>query len=91
MRKSLLVAVAAIVSGFYLFPVYWMYASALKVSDELNANPPTLIPHAPTLAAFRWIFERENVAQYLWLRLLGQSTSSRPPAGGRSDRASGPG
>jgi multiple sugar transport system permease protein len=70
MRKSLLVAVATIVSGFYLFPVYWMYASALKVSDELNANPPTLIPHAPTLAAFRWIFERENVAQYLWNSLL---------------------
>jgi multiple sugar transport system permease protein len=70
MRRYGLSAVAAIVAGFYLFPVYWMYASAVKVSDELNANPPTLLPHAPTLAAFRWIFERENVGQYLWNSLF---------------------
>ena len=65
MRKTLLVAVASAISALYLFPVYWMYVSALKVSDELNANPPTLIPHAPTLAAFRWIFEREDVGRYM--------------------------
>jgi DNA helicase-2/ATP-dependent DNA helicase PcrA len=45
---------------------------------------------------FRYIlvdeYQDTNVAQYLWLRLLGQSTaSSPPPAGGRSARASGPG
>ena len=65
MRRWLLTGVGAVIAGFYLFPVYWMYASALKVSDELNANPPTLIPHAPTLAAFRWIFERENIGQFM--------------------------
>jgi multiple sugar transport system permease protein len=32
---------------------------------ELNAAPPTLYPHAPTLAAFRWIFERENVIRFM--------------------------
>ncbi len=65
MRRWLLTGVGAGVSALYLFPVYWMYASALKTSDELNASPPTLMPHAPTLAAFRWIFERENIALFM--------------------------
>ena len=49
----------------YLFPVYWMYASSLKPSFELNASPPTLVPHAPTFAAYAWIFTRENMARYM--------------------------
>jgi DNA helicase-2/ATP-dependent DNA helicase PcrA len=36
-------------------------------------------------------YQDTNVAQYLWLRLLGQSTASPPPGGGRSARISGPG
>ena len=60
-----LTVLGAALAGLYLFPVYWMYASALKMPDELNANPPTLVPNTPTLAAFRWIFERENVGLYL--------------------------
>jgi multiple sugar transport system permease protein len=65
MRRWLLTVVGAGISALYLFPVYWIYASALKTSDELNASPPTLVPHAPTLAAFRWIFERENIALFM--------------------------
>ena len=65
MRRWGMTAVAGVIAGFYLFPVYWMYASAFKASDELNASPPTLIPHAPTLAAFRWIFERENIGRFM--------------------------
>jgi multiple sugar transport system permease protein len=37
----------------------------LKTSNEVNAAIPTLWPAEPTLAAFRWIFERENVGRYL--------------------------
>jgi len=44
---------------------------------------------------FRFIlvdeYQDTNVAQYLWLRLLGQSISSPPPEGGRPARVSGPG
>jgi multiple sugar transport system permease protein len=54
-----------LIASVYLFPVYWMVVSALKGANELNASVPTLYPHAPTLAAFRWIFERENVGRYL--------------------------
>jgi multiple sugar transport system permease protein len=49
----------------YLFPVYWMLISGLKTSGEIFASPPSLVPTNPTLAAFRQVFERENVARYM--------------------------
>ena len=49
----------------YLFPVYWMFASGLKTSAEIFANPPSLLPAHPTLAAYRYVFESENVARYM--------------------------
>ncbi len=64
-KPWLLTGLGALIASFYLFPVYWMVSSALKTSYEVNAAIPTLWPHEPTLAAFRWIFERENVARYL--------------------------
>lgn len=64
-RPWVMVAVAVLISAVYLFPVYWMYVSALKPALELNAAPPTLYPHAPTLAAFRWIFQAENVVRFM--------------------------
>ena len=54
----------ALVIG-YLFPVYWMFASSLKNSAEIFANPPSIIPTHPTLDAFRHVFEHENVARYM--------------------------
>ena len=42
-----------------------MIVSGLKTSAEIFANPPTLFPRAPTLAAFEYVFVRENVLRYL--------------------------
>ena len=39
--------------------------SGLKNSAEIFANPPTLFPRAPSLAAFEYVFGRENVLRYL--------------------------
>ena len=49
----------------YLFPVYWMYISGFKLSGEIFARPPTFFPQNPSLGAFEWIFQRENMARYL--------------------------
>ena len=73
-RRWILLAIGAAIAAFYLFPVYWMYVSSLKASSELNASPPTLLPETPTLAAYFWIFTRENIARYLGNSLL-QSAS----------------
>ena len=69
-KPWLLTMVGVCIAAFYLFPVYWMVSSALKSSNEVNAAVSTLWPHRPTLAAFRWIFERENVGRYLSNSLL---------------------
>ncbi|TCR66628.1 carbohydrate ABC transporter permease [Bosea sp. BK604] len=51
--------------GAYLFPIYWMLISGLKDSAEIFANPPSFVPRAPSLAAFEYVFVRENVLRYL--------------------------
>jgi multiple sugar transport system permease protein len=58
-------AIAVIGVGLYLFPIYWMLISGLKDSAEIFANPPTFVPRAPSLAAFEYVFVRENVLRYL--------------------------
>lgn len=73
-RRWILLTIGVTIAAFYLFPVYWMYVSSFKASSELNASPPTLLPEAPTLAAYTWIFTRENIARYLGNSLF-QSTS----------------
>jgi multiple sugar transport system permease protein len=65
LRQWLLLGIGLLIAAAYLFPVYWMVVSALKTSGEVNAAIPTMFPHEPTLDAFRWIFERENVGRYL--------------------------
>jgi multiple sugar transport system permease protein len=65
LRPWLLTVGGVAIAAVYLFPVYWMVISSLKANPELFAATPTLYPHAPTLAAFRWIFARENVGLYL--------------------------
>jgi len=56
---------AAAFLAIYLFPIYWMFISGLKSSSEIFANPPTFVPRQPTLAAFEYVFVRENVLRYL--------------------------
>jgi multiple sugar transport system permease protein len=51
--------------ALYLFPIYWMFTSGLKSSAEIFASPPTIFPRAPTLAAFVYVFQREDVLRYL--------------------------
>jgi DNA helicase-2/ATP-dependent DNA helicase PcrA len=73
--------------------------NAVDFGDLLLENIRLFREHAEVLRQyqqrFRFIlvdeYQDTNVAQYLWLRLLGQSTSSPPSGGGRSARVSGPG
>lgn len=40
-----------------LFPLYWMLTSSLKGPQELQQAPPTWWPKAPSLSAYRTVFE----------------------------------
>lgn len=61
----LLSLIGAVGVALYLFPVYWMFASAFKTAAEIFATPPTLVPRNPSLDSFVYVFWRENIARYL--------------------------
>lgn len=48
-KRWALMAVAVGLVGFYLFPLYWMYVTALKGGSEIFAYPPNFWPEDPTL------------------------------------------
>jgi multiple sugar transport system permease protein len=49
---------------FCAFPLYWMLVSSLKASHELLVSPPTFVPHAWSLRAYRKLFYETNFWTY---------------------------
>lgn len=64
MKRYLLLAVGLVITGIYLFPLYWMYVSALKSSQELFSYPPRFIPHHMVWSVGR-VFVQHEMATYL--------------------------
>ncbi|MFI5014303.1 MAG: carbohydrate ABC transporter permease [Hyphomicrobiales bacterium] len=57
--------IASLGVALYLFPIYWILISGFKTQAEVFSDPPTFIPRAPTLDAFRFVIQHENVLRYL--------------------------
>ncbi len=49
---------------FALAPLAWHAVSSLKTPDELTSIPPTLLPHAPTVANYQELFTRRPFGLY---------------------------
>ncbi|GAB0116734.1 carbohydrate ABC transporter permease [Acidisoma sp. 7E03] len=64
MRRPLLLGLGLIFTGLYLFPLYWMYVSALKPGQELFVYPPHLVPHSLVWSVGR-VFVQHEMATYL--------------------------
>ena len=64
-RPWVLTAIGLLIAALYLFPIYWMYISGFKLSGEIFSRPPTFFPENPSLSAFEYIFDRENVVRYI--------------------------
>jgi multiple sugar transport system permease protein len=64
MKRYLLLVIGLIITGIYLFPLYWMYVSALKGSQELFSYPPRFIPHQIVWSVGR-LFVQHEMATYL--------------------------
>jgi multiple sugar transport system permease protein len=56
-RRAAWTAVLAVVAVIPLFPLYWMAVSSLKTPEELQSTSPSWLPHDPSLAAYRQVFE----------------------------------
>jgi len=64
-RRLLALAILAVVGTIYLFPLYWILATALKSKAEVFASDPTLVPLRPTIDAFGSVLFERNFIQLL--------------------------
>jgi len=57
LRKTVIGVVSALIFLLILFPLYWMVATSLKTTAEIQQIPPTVVPTEPSLEAFRLVVE----------------------------------
>src|SRR5690242_18015932 len=48
-----------------LLPTLWMISASFMTTGEANSYPPHFLPHAPTLAHYRTLFQRLSLGRYL--------------------------
>lgn len=68
-RAGLFAALVALVMIAFLFPLYWMVASAFKPAPLISANPPAWL-WTPTLDNFRTVFLKVGFLTYAWNSLV---------------------
>ncbi|MGH7003256.1 MAG: carbohydrate ABC transporter permease [Alphaproteobacteria bacterium] len=64
MKKYLMLALGLVFVGIYLFPLYWMYITALKSGTEIFQQPPTFWPHDLQLNAVD-VWNRFQMSRFL--------------------------
>ncbi|WP_027991753.1 carbohydrate ABC transporter permease [Sinorhizobium meliloti] len=69
-RNRLMLAVALVLAAIYLFPLYWMYITALKSGSAMFATPPKFWPSEPQWSIYAFVWESRNMARYLWNSLV---------------------
>jgi multiple sugar transport system permease protein len=66
LKNRLLLLIACLLAAIYLFPLYWMYLTALKTGSEMFATPPSFWPDDPQWSIFPYVFELKGMASFLW-------------------------
>jgi multiple sugar transport system permease protein len=61
-RIRIVVLIAGCIAA--LAPVAWHFISSLKTAEEILRIPPTMFPHAPTVANYTELFRRRPFARY---------------------------
>ncbi|ASP55291.1 multiple sugar transport system permease protein [Sinorhizobium meliloti] len=69
-RNRLMLTVALVLAAIYLFPLYWMYITALKTGSAMFATPPKFWPSEPQWSIYAFVWESRNMARYLWNSLV---------------------
>jgi multiple sugar transport system permease protein len=68
-QRLMLVAALAL-AAIYLFPLYWMYVTAIKGQSEIFAIPPTFWPTETNFSIFADVWQRRNMGSFLWNSLV---------------------
>ena len=64
-RSWIYTVISLLMLGVFLFPIYWMVATAVKPATEIFANPPKLIPTSVDFTVWQSrIFENPRVLRY---------------------------
>jgi multiple sugar transport system permease protein len=69
-RDRLMLAISIVMAAIYLFPLYWMYITALKSGSEMFATPPSFWPTSPQWGTYAAVWESRNMGRYLWNSLV---------------------
>ncbi|MDK1387872.1 carbohydrate ABC transporter permease [Sinorhizobium sp. 7-81] len=69
-RNRLMLAVALVLAAIYLFPLYWMYITALKSGSAMFATPPKFWPSEPQWGIYGDVWQSRNMGRYLWNSLV---------------------
>ena len=69
-HDRLMLAIAILMAGIYLFPLYWMYVTALKSGSEMFATPPSFWPSSPRWSTFADVWESRQMGRFLWNSLV---------------------
>ncbi len=69
-RNRLMLVIAIIMAAIYLFPLYWMYITALKSGSEMFATPPSFWPASPQWSTYAYVWESRSMGLYLWNSLV---------------------
>ena len=63
--KLILLLILIFIALWSIGPLYWIFITGLKNSDEVYWYPPSLYPTKPTLESLRYIFTERPFAFYL--------------------------
>ncbi|TCV69423.1 carbohydrate ABC transporter membrane protein 2 (CUT1 family) [Neorhizobium sp. R1-B] len=66
LRDKIMLIIAVLLAAVYLFPLYWMYVTAIKTGSAMFASPPSFWPADPQWSIYRSVWESRNVGRYLW-------------------------
>jgi multiple sugar transport system permease protein len=69
-RNRLMLTIAIALAAIYLFPLYWMYVTALKTGSAMFATPPSFWPSDPQWGTYVYVWESRNLARYMWNSLI---------------------
>lgn len=64
-----LLAIAVVLVALYLFPLYWMYVTAMKTGSEITSYPPSFWPENPQILVAD-VWSRLQMDSYLWNSML---------------------
>ncbi|MCM2449244.1 carbohydrate ABC transporter permease [Agrobacterium vitis] len=65
-RNRLMLAIALVMAAIYLFPLYWMYVTALKTGSAMFATPPHFWPDDPQWGVYADVWQSRDMGRYLW-------------------------